>query len=103
MAHCVVVYCVCLYLGAQAWIGGCSGAALPPTPAAPWTRALLLSPTGRPLVVGSQINHSSRRLIYGPRLSWVAHLRFYVLHFASWVLLLLYNIFSHDDKDLIQK
>lgn len=53
VAHCVVVYCVCLYLGAQAWIGWSSGAALPPTPAAPWTRALLLFPTGRPLVVGS--------------------------------------------------
>lgn len=51
--HCVVVYCVCLYLGAQAWIGWSSGAVLPPTPAAPWTRALLLFSTGRPLVVGS--------------------------------------------------
>ncbi len=37
----------CLYTGAQAWIGWSPGAALPPTWAAPWTRALLLLPTGR--------------------------------------------------------
>lgn len=39
--------CVCLYTGAQAWIGWSPGAALPPTWAAPRTRALLLLPTGR--------------------------------------------------------
>lgn len=49
----VMVDCVCLYIGAQAWIGWSSGAALPPTSAAPWTRALLLFSTGRSLVVGS--------------------------------------------------
>jgi len=38
---------VCLYTGAQVWIGWSQGAALPPTWAAPWKRALLLLPTGR--------------------------------------------------------
>lgn len=37
---------ICLHTGAQAWIGWSPGAALPPTRAAPWTRALLLLPTG---------------------------------------------------------
>lgn len=41
-----------LHTGAQAWIGWSPGAALPPTRAAPWTRALLLLPTGRPSGLG---------------------------------------------------
>lgn len=72
---------ICLHTGAQAWTGWSPGAALPPTRAAPWTRALLLLPTGRPSGLGL-IDKSFVLLLHPPPTSLMkSHLQCLSLHF----------------------
>lgn len=74
---------ICLHTGAQAWIVWSPGAALPPTRAAPWTRALLLLPTGRPSGLGL-IDKSFVPLSHPPPTSLMeSHLSVLSLHFDS--------------------